>query len=438
MSLATSAFLAGIALSSLIFSKYISRENVRIFIGFTQLAVAIYAFFFLKHYDFIPALLDSENLLKHLFLWFYILIPALLLGGSFPLLNGLYLNSLPDSIKQTGLIYFVDTIGAVTGAILAGIYFIPSFGLGMTLNIAISINLLLAFFVFSKKWQKFIVIIFSTFFLLFLIYNKNELIKYSPRFGSILFQKQSDFGVVTVGKNNDIDFLFIDYRIMCSSADNDSTGHIIMAKEALKYAPSNATVLNIGLGCGMTAATLMAASKVKHLDIIEINPVVVSATENYFNQYNQNLLKNPKVSLIIENGSEVIRTTSKKYDTIIIDIEEVDIITSSALYTYEYFLIASKLLKPKGLFTFWSASISDKFNGILLNTLKKAFKYTAYQTFPNEIVLYGSNDQLINPSYYPSQSQVDIMQNSDEINTLDNKILIKYFDSKEAFQINEN
>ena len=106
--------------------------------------------------------------------------------------------------------------------------------------------------------------------------------------------------------------------------------------------------------------------------MVEINPVMPEATK-YFNEFTDNVLENPKVNLIFNDGYKYLLGTEKKYDLIIMDIEHPSVIYSSNLYTLEFYKLVKKALNKYGIFTQWSYRPLPDAQVINYNTLKIVF-----------------------------------------------------------------
>lgn len=497
VTIAISAFLAGLAFSSLLFSSFSkkSTKNNLFIIFLMQVVVALYGYFVLKEYVFIPQVIDflhqhilnqdMSSFLKISLIWIYLFIPAFFIGGSFPLVNGLYLKNLEEGTRDTGIVYFWDTFGSILGAFLAGFWLLPQLGFRLTCVVAVVINLCIALIVAPKKeWRGAIVLfLILIFFNEYNFYQANKIPSLAPSlsgaisttstptalptlspeptpssysfipeypqldamFGKILFQKISPFGRITIGEDvfgdpND-KALFINYRDMCHSQSHVSESE--MGSLVAQQAPVGSRILNIGLGCGFTADAIAQQPSVSRLDIAEINPVVAEGTKEFFQKENSYVLENPKTDLYIEDGAEFIRNApNNTYDGIVIDIEEATIIYSSPLYTREYFALASKKMKPEGVLALWAHRGSNDFEKVIYNTLKSVFPNVNIVIIDGFYTFYASNS----PAHLPvspspeepmASQQIDDMLNTpnNEINTLDNKVLEKYFDVQSYFNL---
>ncbi len=73
-------------------------------------------------------------------------LPTFLMGGTIPLLTQGLSEKLEESHKIHAYVYGLNTFGAVVGTLLAGFYFLESFGLEQTLNLTGIINCLICIF----------------------------------------------------------------------------------------------------------------------------------------------------------------------------------------------------------------------------------------------------------------------------------------------------
>ena len=437
ITIAISSFLAGLAFSSLIFSHFSKNSNKKnlLLVFLMQLAVAAYGYLVLRHFEMIPQTIDFvvknishqgwSNLLKMAIIWIYLFIPAFFIGGSFPLINGLYLESKEKGTQDTGMVYFWDTFGSILGAFAAGFWMLPYLGFRLTCAIVVLLNIFIAIVIAPKKeWRAILFIVASLISLNEINFFKNsshslpspiqgatiqqptttpsfpqhpptggggssspkpnatksellmpEFPQLDGMFSHILFQEVSPFGKITIGENGLGDsadkVLFVNYRDVCHSQSHDSESKI--GSLATSNLPDNSHVLNIGLGCGFTADAMNRQSKVSKLDIAEINPVVVKGTSQFFTKENGDVLNSSKTTLFVKDGAELIRNTQTKYNAIVIDIEEVSVIYSSPLYTKEYFALSKNKMSSDGVLALWAHRGGNEFEKIIYNTLKSVF-----------------------------------------------------------------
>jgi len=143
------------------------------------------------------------------------------------------------------------------------------------------------------------------------------------------------------------------------------------------------------------------------VDVVEINEKVVEA-----NKVMTDVLKNPRVNLIVDDGLHYLRINNKKYDSILIDIEDPTVAHSSNFYTVDAFKIISDSLESYGTFSLWNFGDSNsKYLDILYYSLKEAFSFV----YSYEYVFTASKLKLDQLEYVPSTPY--------EINTIDRNTL---------------
>lgn len=197
--------------------------------------------------------------------------------------------------------------------------------------------------------------------------------------------------------------------------------------------------IHVGLGCGFTTHSVARQDNVARLDIVEINPVVAEATASHFGTENGQVLASPKVRLHIHDGADYIRSANEVYDAVIIDIEEVTVIYSSPLYTREYFEIIKKKLAPVGRLALWAQTGSQEFEKIIYNTLKAVFPNVQVRVIDETFYTFYASDAplAIQPQDGAEARIIERLLNVplDEVNTLDNKVLEKYFNIRSFFDL---
>ena len=106
------------------------------------------------------------------------------------------------------------------------------------------------------------------------------------------------------------------------------------------------------MGTGITAGGALDFP-VSRVLVTELNPDVVTAAARYFGPYLNDLMEDPRVELIAEDGRHVLAGSSEQFDVIIADIFLTHKAGVGSLYTREYFEIVRSRLKPGGLYAHW-------------------------------------------------------------------------------------
>ena len=94
--------------------------------------------------------------LKFLFSFLTILLPTFLMGGTFPVLTRYVTASLSELRERVAMLYAINSAGAVVGCLVADFWWIPGYGIEMTVFSAGALNIcvgLVAFFLNSRTQE---------------------------------------------------------------------------------------------------------------------------------------------------------------------------------------------------------------------------------------------------------------------------------------------
>ncbi len=150
-----STFMGGLAIGSLLFGRYVDRIERPLFVyALLEVGIGIFALIVPWLFDISRAiyvelygtgmsrgaLIAARAVLSMLVL----LPPTVLMGGTLPVLAAFLIRRRGDVGHQTGLLYFVNTAGAVAGTMLAGFWLIENLGLAGTARVGALANFGLA------------------------------------------------------------------------------------------------------------------------------------------------------------------------------------------------------------------------------------------------------------------------------------------------------
>ncbi len=298
-----------------------------------------------------------------------LLIPALLMGATMPILARAYARG--EAVGgDIGTLFASNTVGGVLGAFAAGFFLVP-IGVETISLLAASANLLvaLAALEYSNMGRRASAMAMFAFLILALptaafgidvrglgiyyntnAYNSLSDYKIAKQSTAVLFEKDDPHGLVTATK-----VLYLSLRI--NGKTDAGGGRDIPTEYMLAYAPlfthGNATkVLNIGLGGGYTLSAIEDLD-VKVIHVVEINPAVVEATKQVFHRDNDDALGDPRVKLIIADARNYLSASDESYDVIISEPSNPWIAGEGGLFTKEFYELAKKRLREGGVFAQW-------------------------------------------------------------------------------------
>lgn len=427
------AFLAGLALGSWIFARYLGERRpdpltfslLQLGIGAGALLILplfsrmpevfLWAFQFSRAPGFILGVQFSISFLVMLF-------PTLLMGATFPCAVQILTKGIHRLGYEVGMIYGVNTAGAIIGTFSAGFLLIPTLGVQSTLKVAISINLLVAAaVVMTWRWaggrgRTGFVALASLlgFVTLFVVPNWDKRAmslgaaiyadRYVPFLGvarpseleaqRVLYYRDGISSTVSVHRSGEVTSLKVNGKTDASTSLDMHT-QLMMGHLPLLLRPAARDILVIGLGSGVTVGAI-ARHPVGKIDVVEIEPAVVQAA-GYFAKENRNALADPRVRVVFTDGRNFARSSGHRYDVISSAPSNPWIRGMATLFSVEFYQLAKEGLKPSGLFCQWiqGYGLHPEDLKMVVNTFRSVFPYTTvWSTSPGDFLLIGTDRPL--------------------------------------------
>lgn len=146
------AFMGGLALGSALMGMFSNRVKrplamygiLEIVIGLSALSVPLLLrsldpIFIWMYRDF-SSDFTTLSLCRFVFIFFILLIPTTMMGATLPLLSNFVAPGKAGAGLRVGLLYALNTWGAVAGAFSAGFFLLPALGVSKTVWLAVAIN----------------------------------------------------------------------------------------------------------------------------------------------------------------------------------------------------------------------------------------------------------------------------------------------------------
>ena len=433
-------FITGLALGSIVFGWMADRhENSYMLLVFTQAAAAVSALvisqlmgnsqiFFGKLIYSFRNHFAQLMLLKSAVLFALMFMPTFFLGATFPLVCRIYTRSLGSIGKSVGSAYAINTIGAVLGSFCAGFLLIPLFGKEASIRLLVSVQLFAALAVAKVTYEKaraklanyviFTLLIFVGFGLLFSFPRWNRAVlsvgKYHRSFdeperwklgwfdslfigtrlfsyfdvGKIVYFGDGIGGFTTVKRHADVAgktgySLFNSGKSDASTGGGDMCTQTLLGHFPMLFHPKPDDVLVIGLASGITAGEILHYA-VRRLDVVDINKQVIEASD-FFRPWNNNVLDDPRTSLIVQDGRAHLQLTRRTYDVIISEPSNPWMAGLATLFTREFFTLAKDRLKENGIYVQWLQGYQIDWENFSL------IGRTFADVFPNSVLVETGN-----------------------------------------------
>jgi spermidine synthase len=384
-SIILSVFLIGIGLGSSV-GSYAARQLVRprLALGFVQLALmAAIAWTAWQVTSQLPYWPTNPELTTRPWFQFQIdfvrcawaILPAACLwGASFPLALASVASPGQDAGRMVGRVYAANTVGAIVGALFTSLVMIAAVGTQQTQRMLIVLAaigaalMLVPVFVAASRKAQFAstsvvwaaVTAFCAVFLAWGVAPVPALLVAYGRFSSPRYFNHGDFVYVGEGMNSSpaVSVLsngVVNYhnagKVQASSEPQDMRLQRMLGHFTTLVPLHPSSVLVIGCGAGVTAGAVSISPLVERVTIAEIEPLVPQVASKYFGEFNYNVIKNPKVHVVIDDARHFLATTTEKFDAITSDPFDPWVKGAANLYTEEFWKLAKSHLNPGGVVT---------------------------------------------------------------------------------------
>ena len=441
------AFLTGISLGSEMYGFFLrllppgkNTQNSRVFgFGLVQCIIGAAALLVTIHIRDLPVHAISLNAFysstglnvfearqwADLTLAFsYMLVPAFFMGLAFPLAGSIAADYRKKVGQAVGNVLAYNTIGAILGSAVSGFVLIYLLGIERSLQLLVVLNIGLGLLVmFSLKNRRIAVGLIGGLTLAciaFLSLNREALKVWDEKYFAIFRNNQPDafdtpekrrdalentdvlfylegvnstVSVIKIKGGNQA--LLVNGKVVASTTLGDRQVQLALGHLPMLLHKDPRKVLVVGLGTGMTLGAVSVHPDLESLTLAEIEPKVLGAART-FGKYNHNVLDNPKLHIVFNDGRNFLLTTKNKYDVITADPIHPWTQGSGYLYTSEYFKLASEHLRPGGIMCQWLPIYEMSVDNLksVLRTFSLHFKYTMAWLTHFDVELIGSNSPI--------------------------------------------
>jgi len=317
-----------------------------------------------------------------------VLIPAIGMGMTFPLLADLTARSRKARGADVGAAYALNTIGSILGAVLTGFVLVVVLGTQATLRVGLiasgiaalalaglaargiaeasaedrrirvrvlvagglgTLTLLAA--AAAPGWSTRLIDLGPT------IYARQPMDRAArQRFLEHRGVRQLSFregpnATVSVWEGDAGRSLRVNGKVDGSDrGDMDTQVMLGLAPAVARVGATSALV--IGYGTGVTAHVLAAVPSVARLKVVELEPSVMQM-DSFFVGVNGSVLARPGVRVVIDDARSAFQLDRERYDVIVSEPSNPWVAGVATLYTPEFFRIARARLSDDGVFCQW-------------------------------------------------------------------------------------
>jgi spermidine synthase len=211
--------------------------------------------------------------------------------------------------------------------------------------------------------------------------RRNVIWQMDGRESSVAISSRRGIGFIVNGKSD-------------GDAIHDAGTQIMLGVLGALLHPQPRHGLVIGLGTGESAGWLAHQPGIERVDVVELEPAIGRVAE-LCSPINHDVLRHPKVRVIINDARETLLTTQQQYDLIASEPSNPYRSGVASLYTREFYQAVRQRLNPDGLFLQWlqGYEIDISTFRMVLCTLGDIFPHVEiWETNPSDMVLVASQE----------------------------------------------
>ena len=414
------SFLAGIALGSAVSSR-LATDRARSVLGLTiaQAGMGILSIGVFLSLDYLPGLArrlgagEQAGLWANLGLAACVLLPATCcIGATFPFAVRILSRQPADASRAAARVYAWSTLGAISGAVLAGFIFIPMLEHAGTARLAVALNLILAAAAALLRpepigrrtvtWAAVgaVVVAIAPFPEPWRLLGSSPLAAIPPA-GRVVHLGVGHTASILVAESG----AYFDLRsnglteagiAMRGSRPGAEPGRWLGALPSIAR-PEAKNALVVGFGGGVAVSGV--GPWINEVDVVELEPEILDANRVIAKFRQHDPLSDPRVRLIVGDARGVLALTEKRWDVIASQPSYPWTSGASHLYTREFVRLAKEHLTPGGVFVQWIGSrmVDQEIFQALASTLLGQFEHVRLYLRDSGRVLFLASDEPVAP-----------------------------------------
>lgn len=333
------------------------------------------------------------------------LLPAVLIGATFPLAGRIGVRRVQETGAEVGRVYAVNTAGNVLGALLPGLVLIHWLGIPAGILAMAALNLSLGLAVLasraretrSLRWAAPAALAAA----LLVALNVPLTFRFPLAPGGpwyrVLYQRDgpSATTAVLLNPNTREKSMTVDGVTIGGTGETDYKQQILAHLPKLLL-DDVSDELSVGLGSGILIAESARHARVAGITCVEIEPTVVEGAA-WFDEASRPIAADPAIRIVVDDVANHLRTTSRTYHVVSADEKTAEEYASNGFsYSRDYYELILRRLRPAGLVIQWvPTALPHRQYRMVLKTFCETFPHVALWHFGPALMSGSSNTFLV-------------------------------------------
>lgn len=297
----------------------------------------------------------------------FLMLPSALLSGVlFTFIGAAAQREIGDETRAAGFVTFANTAGAAAGSLLAGFALLPVLGLEASFLILAAGYGVVA--LLCAKWSAgraapllgvglLAALLFFPFGSLRDVYLARVVALHGAPDEVVAVREgrtETSILIRTQFLGRPLhDTLITDAYPMAGTEIHGRRYMRLFVHLPVALRPDPREALLISYGVGTTARALVDTASLQHIDIVDTSREILGLADLIHPDPGQNPLRDPRVSVHVEDGRHFLATTTRRYDLITGEPPPPKASGIESLYSQEYFALVHRRLAERGIATYW-------------------------------------------------------------------------------------
>lgn len=231
---------------------------------------------------------------------------------------------------------------------------------------------------------------------------------------TIIYSEQTRYQKIVLTQFKNHHWLYINGNQQLSSYDEELY-HEPLVHPAMKLHPHPQQVLILGGGDGCAVREVLKHPSVQSIDLVDLDPAMtqLGQTHPVLKSMNQNALNSDKVQVFNQDAFSYVEKSLKFYDVVLIDLPDPKSIELCRLYSYEFYQLCFRILRPNGVLV--TQAGSPYFAPEAFRCIERSVEAAGFSTVPihNQVLSLGEWGWIIG---HKSLQQQELLQRLRKLN----------------------
>ena len=230
----------------------------------------------------------------------------------------------------------------------------------------------------------------------------------------VIYTEQTPYQRITITQAKGEFWLFINGNQQLSTID-EVMYHEPLVHPVMGILKAPRDILVLGGGDGGAVREILKYPSVEKITLVDLDPAMTELGKNYplMVEMNGNSMNHEKLTIINTDGYNYLEDTKEYFDAIIIELPDPKTVELGRLYSYEFYKLCHRQLRPHGVII--TQAGSPYYAARAFNCIDKTMTASGFTTLPlhNQVITLGEWGWVMGAKNIQKQDLKKLVQNAD-------------------------